>query len=309
MNTIAPIVLFAYNRPEHTLRLLESLALNDLADQSELFIYADGPKADANEEMVSRINEVHSILQKKKWCKKVEIYRSEVNRGLARSIVSGISEIIKTHGSVIVLEDDLYLSKGFLTYMNNGLNYYQNNDKVMHVSGYVLPVKQKLEDTFFFRVPFSWGWATWDRAWQHYSENVDDLVQRLTNHKNFGKFNNIRGYDYMGELLANKENEMKTWLINWYASMFLKDGLCLIPGKSLARNMGFDSSGQHCNEFFGTPLFHTQELADNVAVSNIDIEEHEEAAKYFSRIYKRLYEPNLVIRAKEKLQLMFGSKM
>ena len=46
INTLAPIILFVYNRPWHTRKTIEALQKNELADQSDLIIYSDAPKND-----------------------------------------------------------------------------------------------------------------------------------------------------------------------------------------------------------------------------------------------------------------------
>mgnify|MGYP000394750947 CR=1 FL=1 len=143
--SLAPIVLFVYNRPQHTLKTLEALMQNELAEMSELFIFCDGPKADATKQDRQRINKVRDLVKKKNWCKKVTIRESQVNKGLADSIVAGVTEILNTYGKIIVLEDDIVTSKGFLRYMNEALDLYENEPKVMQISGFMLPSKVELE--------------------------------------------------------------------------------------------------------------------------------------------------------------------
>ena len=101
--SLAPIVLFVYNRPQHTLKTLEALMQNELAEKSELFIFCDGPKADATKQDQERINKVRDLVKKKNWCKKVTIRESQVNKGLADSIVAGVTEIVNQYGKIIVL--------------------------------------------------------------------------------------------------------------------------------------------------------------------------------------------------------------
>ena len=151
-NYLAPIVLFVYDRPWHTNQMLDSLAANKLADQSVLYIYSDGPKENSTIEQLKRINDVRELIRERKWCKEVNIVESKKNKGLANSIVDGVTEIVNRYGKIIVLEDDLVLSKGFLKYMNDSLSFYQNNNEVMHISGYMEPVNSNLPETFFLIV-------------------------------------------------------------------------------------------------------------------------------------------------------------
>ncbi|HQI44432.1 MAG TPA: glycosyltransferase family 2 protein, partial [Dysgonamonadaceae bacterium] len=51
----APILLFVYNRPTHTLKTLNALRQNKLSDQSELFIFSDGYKSEADKAEVEKV--------------------------------------------------------------------------------------------------------------------------------------------------------------------------------------------------------------------------------------------------------------
>ena len=186
--SLAPIVLFVYNRPQHTLKTLEALMQNELAEMSELFIFCDGPKADATKQDQVRINEVRELVKKKNWCKKVIIRESHANKGLADSIVAGVTEIVNRYGKIIVLEDDIVTSKGFLKYMNEALNLYEDEPKVMQISGFMVPSKVELDETGFFRCPASWGWGTWSLSWKRCSNtNPKDLLRGIAC-KKFAKF-------------------------------------------------------------------------------------------------------------------------
>lgn len=157
MNTLAPIVLFTYNRPHHTQKTLQALMQNELADKSVLYIYCDGAKEHATETDKTNITEVRKVVRSKQWCKEVHIIEAEKNKGLAKSIISAVTEIVGKYGKIIVLEDDIITSKGFLRYMNDALSIYQTQDKVMHVSAYMYPHKERLPETFFFEVPYPGG--------------------------------------------------------------------------------------------------------------------------------------------------------
>jgi len=89
----APIILFVYNRPVHTMKTLESLMGNELAEKSSLWIYSDGPKNDGPTENSKKIKEVREIIRQKPWCSKVTIVESEKNQGLANSIIKGVNDI------------------------------------------------------------------------------------------------------------------------------------------------------------------------------------------------------------------------
>src|SRR6476646_9630624 len=119
----APIGFFTYKRPEHTLRSLQSLAQNEGAAQSELFIFCDAPKELEDEPFVKQVKD---IAKSQQWCGKVQIIERENNLGCANSIIRGVTEICEQYGRAIVVEDDLVLSSFFLGYMNKALEKYQD---------------------------------------------------------------------------------------------------------------------------------------------------------------------------------------
>ena len=137
----APIVLFVYNRPEHTRQTLEALAANTLAQESDLFIYADGPKEDATEEQLERIRKVRAIVRSQQGCKSVTVIESDTNKGLAASIILGVTETVNKYGRIIVLEDDIVTGKYFLEYMNTALKKYENEKQVWEITGFRSPVQ------------------------------------------------------------------------------------------------------------------------------------------------------------------------
>lgn len=245
--TLAPIILFVYNRPWHTEQTLEALMQNELANESTLYIYSDGPKEDASAADLDSIRAVRNVLRKKKWCKDVVIKSHINNLGLADNIINGVTEIVNRHGKVIVLEDDIVTSSSFLKYMNDALIFYENEEKVMHISGYFPNVKRKLPQFFFYNQTSCWGWATWKRAWSHFTNETSYLLREVKESNRLFEFNTDGSYPFLSHLEDNLRGNIKTWAIKWHSSVFLQKGLCLHPSISYVQNIGLDNSGEHCD--------------------------------------------------------------
>lgn len=241
---LAPIALFTYNRPEHTLRTLTSLSTNPEFEESPLFVFCDGPRHTHDQDSVHATQKV--VLDWKHPYKKVTV--SKNNRGLANSIISGVTELASSFGSVIVVEDDLELSPAFLDFMNQGLRKYCDVESVLHLSGYSFPVlpTSTLINGHFIPLTSSWGWGTWDRAWKFFDPSMSSY-KTLRGDKILRKAFDLDGsYKYFRMLERQKEGKIDSWAIRWYLSVFMKGGLSLFPSQSLVRNMGFDGSGTHC---------------------------------------------------------------
>ncbi len=301
--SLAPIVLFVYNRPCHTEQTLNALMKNDLADQSILYIYSDGPKENATEEQLKKIQEVRQLIRAKKWCKKVYIIEEEENKGLADSIVDGVTEIVNEYGEIIVLEDDIVTSKGFLKYMNDALKFYEKNEKVFHISAYMYPHHKRLSHTFFFNLPLCWGWATWKRAWTNYNGDTKQLISYFDSQDRWTDFNKFGGKFLEDQLLANQTGKLKTWFIKWHASVMIQGGYCLFPKKSMVNNIGFDSTGVHN---LTTQSFAHIRIAKSTSVKRIVLKESIEAEKIIKKFYQQLGKE---ITKKQKLQNFLRSIM
>jgi hypothetical protein len=242
MQTFAPIALFVYNRPQHTARTLKFLQQNEMAAESRLFVFSDGFKSEADEKNVL---EVRELLKNIEGFKSVEVVERKENMGLAKSVIIGVSKLIKDYKQVIVFEDDLITSPYTLTYFNEALNRYRNESKVMHIGAYMYNLKgADLPETFFYRAATSWGWATWERAWQHFEPNIDTLMSKFDKSAK-SAFSIEHTMNFWKQMEDFKKGKNNSWAIRWYASIFLKGGLTLNPSQSLVNNIGHDGSGIH----------------------------------------------------------------
>ena len=247
MSDFAPIALFVYNRPVHTRRTLEALAANPEASGSFLYVFADGPKKGATNAALVDLEQVRVIIRERAWCREVCIVESNENRGLAASIVHGVTSVVEKHGRAIVMEDDLITSPHFLCYMNEALNLYQDDSRVASIHGYNLPLRGRLPETFFLRGADCWGWGVWKRSWQHFNPDPAALLEEIESRGLSHAFDFDGAYPYCGMLRDRIAGRNNSWAVCWHASAFLKEMLTLYPGKSLVRNIGFDSSGTHCD--------------------------------------------------------------
>jgi len=239
----APIVIFAYRRPEHLRNTLTSLMQCQGFENSPVIVYGDGPKNDHERDAVDATRAVaRSLLGER-----AEYHFSESNRGLSTSVIGGVNDMLMRFESVIVIEDDLELSPEFLVYMNNALVMYANDVKVFQVSGYMFDVQEMGHHGAAVFLPFttSWGWATWRRAWQKFDTAAFGWEKLNTDASLRRRFNLGGAYDYASMLERQMSGQRDSWAIRWYWSVFKENGLALFPPQSLVRNTGLDGSGTH----------------------------------------------------------------
>jgi hypothetical protein len=261
----APVVLFAYDRLDHLKRTLESLLGNSLAGKSDLIVYADAARTP---EKSQRVAAVRAHLATITGFRSVTVRPRAENFGLARSIIEGVAEVLQQSERIIVLEDDMVTSPHFLSYMNEGLARYADDERVASIHAYVYPVDQPLPETFFLPGADCWGWATWRRGWACFNPSgavlLDELQRRAL----------IRAFDFNGAFPYSRmlEDQIKgkndSWAVRWYASAFLAGKLTLHPGRSLLHNIGNDDSGTHGgkSDHLDVQLSQTPILLEDIAV-------------------------------------------
>jgi hypothetical protein len=278
---LAPITLFTYSRPDHTRRTVECLLQNTLASESDLIVYSDAART---VEKQPAVDEVRAYLKTITGFHSVTIRLRPENFGLAKSIIQGVTEVIQQTDRIIVLEDDMVTSPHFLTYMNEALERYADDERVASIHGYVYPVDQPLPEAFFLPGADCWGWATWQRGWKNFNSDGQYLLSELKRRKliHAFDFNGVYPYSKMLEDQISGAND--SWAVRWYASAFLAGKLTLYPGRSLVHNIGNDSSGTHCGvvDQFDTVLSKT-----TIDIGCVDVQPSPEGRRAFEAFLRK----------------------
>lgn len=246
---LAPIALFVYNRPEHTRRTIEALQQNEMAGESVLHVFADGPKMDASMDTKCRIDEVRAIVNDINGFKEVHLHLSVWNKGCARSVREGVTEIVEHYERAIVVEDDIVTCPQFLSYMNEALDMYANDHRIWSIGGNNINISLPenylaRHDTYLAHRTCSWGWATWADRWHDIDWEVKDAFKFFADLRAIRRFE--RGGEGMAQMLRNQlEGKIDAWDIVWDYHIYKHNGFCLRPVKALAYNIGMDGSGTH----------------------------------------------------------------
>lgn len=244
---MVPVVLFVYNRADHAAATIRALAENKFADQTDLIIFSDGPKSDKAAEAVAKVRDV---IRAATGFKSLTVQEAEKNKGLANSIISGVTQVIEGSGKVIVIEDDLVTSPFFLKYMNEALDYYEAEPRIQAVSGSNPPPalmkfpKSYTHDVYFNYRISSTGWGTWLDRWKTADWAVSDYRQFLQSPERQACFRRA-GDDLPDMLQRQMEGKVDSWAIRWCYTQFLQDKLSVYPRHSYVHNIGFDDSGIH----------------------------------------------------------------
>ena len=297
---LSPIAFFVYNRPFHTKKSIESLVRNNLAGNSDLFIFSDAAKDDS---VLEDVKEVRKFIKTISGFKNIEIIEREKNLGLANSIINGVTSVIERYGKVIVIEDDLICSTNFLRFINEALEFYEDKKKIFSVTGYNYPERlMKIPRNYNYDVYFcprcsSWGWGTWKDRWEKADWKLKNIDEFLKN-KKLRKEYSYSGEDKIDMLIAQIQGKIDSWATRWEYTQFINNGYTVYPVKSFINNIGFDGTG--INSGYDKKYFYEEGLIDldyNIKFID-DIKLNKEIMREFGKIFKKdkLYNLKKIIK-------------
>jgi hypothetical protein len=248
----APLAIFVYNRLEHTKNLLSSLEKCTLCDQTDVFIFSDGVSNDwkTKEAKVGQLRQYLTTYKKHHPFKSLTIIKRRHNLGLANSVIQGTTYVIKHYGKVIVLEDDLIVTKDFLLFMNEGLRYYEKHKRIWSICAHTelmeFPKSYK-QDIYLALRAGSWGWATWENRWSRVDWEVKDYKCFMRNPiaKLLWK---LGGSDRLAMLEKQMKGDLDSWAIRWEYAALKHHMYTVRPIHCRVRNCGLDGSGVHCGK-------------------------------------------------------------
>lgn len=241
-------ILFTYNRPDHTQKVLSALQKNTILP-SKLYIFQDGMK---ETESIERWKKVNQIIKQVNWCE-TEVKVSRKNKGLATSQINGQKYAFRKHDAIIVLEDDCVPHPLFMEYMITALNKYYNNPKVYNINGNCSEYRCKINvesngySAYFTGRIDSCGWGTWKDRWLQCKWDYR-ILGKIKNNKDLYEHFHLWGEDLESYLLGNIYGKCNSWATFWALTVIEKKGYCLTPYKSFITNIGFDGSGSNCSD-------------------------------------------------------------
>ncbi len=244
----APVILFAYKRPEHTKLTVEALQRNPEAADSELWIFADGPRGEADDKDAERTRE---YLRSISGFRNIILTEREENYGLTRSIVTGVTQVMEKSGRAIIVEDDILTAPSFLNYMNRALDHFENDPDVQSISGHGMPPagfsvrKTYPYDVYATQRINVWGWGSWLDRWRDVDWQMRGAYQSLTNRAERRALEQI-SHDSLRFVEQFCAGDITSWDIPWLYDHYKHRRLCIAPVHSYVENIGLDGSGEHC---------------------------------------------------------------
>jgi hypothetical protein len=296
---LAPIALFTYNRLAHTKATIAALLQNVYAAESDLIVYSDGARDPGG---AAKVDVLREYLDSIRGFKSVTVVKREQNFGLAKNIMSGVGEVIDKYGRIIVLEDDLVTAPYFLKFMNEALEKYENDHRVISAVGYIYPVSEQLPMNFFLKNSDCLGWATWKRGWDLFEYDSEKLLTTILESDLSFEFDFGGNYPFTRMLQDQLTGKVDSWAIRWYATAFIHHKLTLYPGNSLVYHAGNDLTGTNYTD---DNILDVELYMKPVPVSEIAVEESTAARTAVSRFFEKNYKKNIFQRAFIKVKNSF----
>ena len=292
MKSLVPIIVFCYNRPDHLEQTLDALSRNELADQSILYIYCDGPKEGASDEMRQKIADVRLVARKRQWCKEVHVVEAEKNKGLANSIIGGVTDVINKHGKVFVLEDDLVSSPHMLKFVNKALDFYEDYAGVFSISVNRPPLS-KMEipedypyDVFACQRSYSTGWGTWKDRWEKVDWSMDEFDRCKQNPDMLRALCRL-GEDFPPMMQMQEDGKIDSWAVCFSFAHFKHHAVAILPCRSYVTNIGFDGTGTHSGTVAYTYENDLSESVSNPRMLDMVYEDDRIINAFYSSYYSK----------------------
>lgn len=236
--SLAPIGIGTYSRINHLKQTVESLQENTLANQSELYIFIDGPKK--GDEII--VQKVIDYSESVTGFKKVHVIKREKNM-FPMNNRNGISQLLDDYGKAIFMEDDNVCAPGFLQFINDALDFYEDDESIISIGGYKFPIRDIDDydkDYMIFKRFNGWGFATWKNKWDWSQFEFEKDIYK--NQMSMLKKESGRGFNI---ILLNSKKQLNAHDSRVAIYMLMNNKYMITPSKSLVQNIGNDGSGQH----------------------------------------------------------------
>ncbi|HOV14811.1 MAG TPA: nucleotide-diphospho-sugar transferase [Spirochaetota bacterium] len=242
-----PILFLIFNRPDTTQIVFDEIKK---IKPKYLFVAADGARENKIGEK-EKCDETRNIIKQVDWDCEIKTLFREKNLGCKIAVSSAISWFFENVEQGIILEDDCIPDQSFFYFCEELLNYYKNDQKIMHIGGNNFQFgKNKTKYSYYFSIyNHIWGWATWRRAWQKYDVTVKSFPEFTESEriKKIFKTKQMQTF-WLNNFKQVYENKIDTWDYQWQYCICNNDGFAITPKTNLVTNIGFDERATHTKD-------------------------------------------------------------
>lgn len=252
MNT--PVLFIIFTRKDTAEKVFEAIRK---AAPSELYIAADGPRPNRPDD-ARRCMECRRIVEKVDWPCKVKTCFRENNLGCGLGVKAAIDWFFSEVEEGIILEDDCLPHPDFFLFCGKLLEYYRHDTRVMNISGNNFQFGQIVGDGsyYFSRYSYTWGWATWRRAWELFDFEMKTYPEFRAQNIIADIFQEREAqlrWTKLFDKVYHKDKNFSVWDIQWTYALFANNGLSISPNVNLISNIGYESTHEMNRKIMGMP--------------------------------------------------------
>ena len=247
-NFTVPVVMIIFNRPETTARVFEVIRR---IRPKQLLIVADGPRPDRPDD-TTKCAAARKIVTRIDWDTELQTDFAAENLGCGPRLATGITWAFEQVEEAIILEDDCLPDPSFFPFCAELLARYRNDERIMHIAGSNFQFGRGSAQFSYYYSRFAhvWGWASWQRAWQHFDYDMKlwpdvragDLLPNWLNSRGV-----VRKWRKSFDWFYGP-GKCATWDYQWQLACWLQHGLGIVPSRNLVANIGFGVEATHTDK-------------------------------------------------------------
>ncbi|MCG8698038.1 MAG: nucleotide-diphospho-sugar transferase [Bacteroidales bacterium] len=245
-----PILFIVFNRLQTVQKVFEAIKAYQ---PEQLFIGADGPRADRKGED-EKCNNVRSwILDNIDWKCDVKTLFQETNIGCGRNPAKSTSWFFNHVDEGIIIEDDVIPHPDFFEYAKILLDKYRDDDNTKAINSSNFQMEARSDGSYYFSMqngPLC-AWATWKRAWDWFDYDLDKYSYRkIESSMKWYKTTKREKKWWLDIYRGVKRGDYgdSSWDYQFIYSIWAARGKSIVPNKNLSTNIGFGPDATHTTD-------------------------------------------------------------
>ncbi len=302
---MTPVVMIVFNRADMTRRMLLSFLKAEGSTDRDVRIFMDGARNESDRVKCDAVERI--ILEFKDQLPRMQIVRRDQNWGCRANIIDAVTTVMREYGRAIVIEDDILISRSFLRYMDDALEFYKDDKRIWCVNGYrnlgVKVPRTYKNDIYLDRRNWSWGWGGWYDRWCRVDFDLKEWSSYMSDDRLVAKLDSC-GMELRPMAEGVVRGGLNTWDIQCTVHVVLNDLYAIEPRVLLSKSIGFGGDSTHTSG--ANPILAAAKYYNWLPklVKNIQPEE-----RILRQLPRATCDLRLVPRIVRKLQRIYASFM
>lgn len=243
-----PVLVIAFNRPEHTRRLLQRLASQGVG---RIYVSIDGPR---NIVEIAKCEEVLAVTKTFSDKMEIMVLHRNYNLGCGIGVTAALDWFFSHVDYGIILEDDCFPEDGFFEYFED----YFSKVNDYEAQGVSMASAHNPFQTYSRNVVSNYyliqGWGTTRKNWEQVRQGFFGLGLPRFSNDAAGKRSPSEGVYWWANATRARVGSVDTWDSMFCDRMWALGKKCLVPSINLIQNNGFGEAATHTKNPEGSIL-------------------------------------------------------